>query len=483
MASVRARVTGSAVVLVFVVLAAASAVVVLLQWRQLLAATDRSLTLAAEELLLQLETEGDAAAVLAGAADPLNPDDHFAAVQRGGEGAGPAGRVESATPNLAASVGGTGVVDLSVAADGSPFRTRSDIPIDDDAYRLVVRDLDGVATGSDGPAVLVVGENIDDQLDGVRSLATILAILVPAVTAAFGLAAWWLVGRTLSPVERIRQQVEGIGPRQLDHRVPVPATDDEIARLAVTMNSMLDRVGRASMRQERFVGDASHELRQPLTRMRSSLEVDLAGNGDLRPAAETALRETVAMQALVDDLLLLARLDHERPPELAELVDLDVVVDEEVERVRGREPIVMGRTGGAQGSISSPGLGEPTRIDMSSVSGAVVAGRREQLARVVRNLLNNAVAHARSAVAVSLTDDGESVMLAVDDDGPGVPLDARDTVFDRFARLDEARRSDGGTGLGLAIVRELVRGHGGTVRCGDSALGGARFEVVLPAAR
>jgi signal transduction histidine kinase len=261
---------------------------------------------------------------------------------------------------------------------------------------------------------------------------------------------WVLVGRTLRPVERIRAEVSSIGLDELGRRVPVPAGDDEIARLAATMNEMLERLDGAHRRQQRFVADASHELRTPLTRMRTELEVP---GGDPDALRRSVLDDVVTLQRLIDDLLVLARRDAgastaTRP------VDLDEIVLEEARAAGG--------------------------VDVSAVSAAQVRGDPAALRRVVRNLLDNARRHATARVAVAVREDGDVAVVTVDDDGPGIPPDRRAEVFRRFTRLDDARTSAGGSGLGLAIVDAVVTEHGGAVAIDDSPLGGARVEVRLP---
>lgn len=350
------------------------------------------------------------------------------------------------------------VADL-VPASGSMVATRDDLPIEDDAYRVLV-----VRTESGG--AVVVGENVDDLRDTERALAAALGLSLPAVVAVLGLMVWWLVGRTLRPVEQIRASVASIGLDELDRRVTEPATEDEVARLASTMNTMLERLESSVRRERRFVADASHELRTPLTRQRATLEVELArgADADLERAARRALVDAIEMHQLVDDLLFLARIDSGRASLLREMVDLDVVVDEEVRSMRN-----AGDSG--------------KQIDMSAVSAATVRGDRAQLARVVRNVLSNALRHASDRIDVLLVDDATHATLTITDDGPGIPVVERERVFERFARLDESRTGgDGGAGLGLAIAREIVTRHGGTIAIDDAELGGARVTVTLPSA-
>jgi signal transduction histidine kinase len=224
------------------------------------------------------------------------------------------------------------------------------------------------------------------------------------------------------------------------------------------MNGMLQRLQAAAERQRRFVADASHELRSPLASLRTQLEVsrDYPARGD--GAFDDQLAEVERMERLVGDLLLLAKADERRLVVRSRPVDLRAVVLDEVERAGPRTRV---------------------RLDTAGVAAATVHGDPEELARVVRNLLDNAVRHARARVELSLAERDGHVELSVSDDGPGVPAAARERVFERFARLDEGRARDaGGTGLGLAIVREVVVAHGGSVTVdGDP---GARFLISLP---
>ncbi|MEZ5282510.1 MAG: HAMP domain-containing sensor histidine kinase [Acidimicrobiales bacterium] len=275
-----------------------------------------------------------------------------------------------------------------------------------------------------------------------------------------------MVGRALRPVEAIRSEVSEIGATDLHRRVPQPATGDEIGRLAVTMNAMLDRIESGAVRQQRFVSDASHELRTPLAISRHMLETALRDpeSTDWSTIAGDVLDEELRMQRLVDDLLWLAR--HDQHPHFLQhaLLDLDEVVMRQAVRTPGRVGV---------------------ELDLSAVSAGQVRGSEDDLTRVVQNLLDNALRHATSRVAVSLhSEPCGRVVLAVDDDGPGVPPEMRDMVFERFSRADTARgRDDGGSGLGLAIAQEIIADHDGVLAVGASGMGGARFSVEIHDAR
>lgn len=310
-----------------------------------------------------------------------------------------------------------------------------------------------------GTGYLVVASSIESATHGVTTLRHTLWWTTPALILLVGAIIWLLVDRSLHPVEQIRAEVESISSRTIDRRVRVPDTGDEISRLATTMNAMLDRLETAQQRQREFVSDASHELRSPIASIRTELEVALA-HPDSTVWADTARRvldEDDRLERLVDDLLQLARLDEGRPLRLDD-VDLDDIVLEEAAHAR------------------------PLPVRTAAVSAGRVRGERRVLEQVVRNLLDNAAHHGSSQVAVGVGSVGDHVELTVDDDGPGVPPEDRERIFERFARADSGRaRNDGGTGLGLALVRRVVEAHGGTVHCVDSPLGGARFVVTLPA--
>jgi signal transduction histidine kinase len=227
------------------------------------------------------------------------------------------------------------------------------------------------------------------------------------------------------------------------------------------MNGMLDRLESYATAQHRFVADASHELRSPLAALQATLEVAMAhpSTAPWPAVAAEALDESRRLQRLVEDLLVLARVDENSAAEGQDEVDLDELV---LLDVRRRRPA-------------------PLTIDLRKVSAGRVLGDRDQLARVVHNLVDNAQHHAASRVALELSTGSENVLLVVADDGPGIPPEERQRIFERFARLDEARSQDaGGTGLGLAIAKEIVLAHRGTISIPDSP-GGARFEIRLPA--
>lgn len=309
------------------------------------------------------------------------------------------------------------------------------------------------------PMTVIAAEPLADTDDTVRAMSLALGAGVPVLVVLVALVTRTLVGRALRPVERMRKRAAGITDDALDVRLPTPGTGDEIDALAATLNEMLDRLDAASRRQRRFVADASHELRSPLASARTALEVAVThpDTVDAQAAMRSALLDQARLEQLVGDLLTIARLgDHSIRRH--QVFDLRSVIDEEVSAI-------------SDDRVSVAGTG-PANLD----------GDVRAVARVVRNLLDNALRHAREQVLVSVGPREGRVQLVVDDDGEGVPQAERERIFDRFTRLDSARARDaGGSGLGLSIVRDVVNDMGGHVTVGDSPLGGARFEVDLPA--
>jgi signal transduction histidine kinase len=348
------------------------------------------------------------------------------------------------------------VVAQVTDADGRVVLGPERLP--DDGYIVATEDADI----GEQEYVVRVAASLEDVEESTSAIVPLLLVGVPLLTLVVGVTTWVVVTRALSPVERIRREVETIGDERLDRRVPVPGSRDEIRRLAVTMNAMLERLEASRVRQRRFVSDSSHELRSPLASLRQSAEVARA-HPEALPGTELAdlvFDESVRMQRLVDQMLLLTRVDEGRLDDRRREVDIDDLARTEAARLRN-------------GLV----------VDTSQVQDGRVVGDELALGQVVRNLLDNAVRHARERVAVAVRREGSRVLLTVDDDGAGIPPEERERVFDRFVRLDEARaRDDGGSGLGLAIVREISRAHGGEATVTGSPLGGARFVVDLPAA-
>lgn len=314
---------------------------------------------------------------------------------------------------------------------------------------------------SEARVTVVTAQQSADIVHSQRVLGLTLLATFPLLLAALGLIAWRVMGAALRPVEELRASAERISGTEQDSRLPVPRSHDEIHALAVTLNSMLDRLAASRARQRSFVADAAHELRSPLATMQTELDVSHR-LGEGTPMTEDLRAEVARMTSLVEDLLLLARLDATGPVQAdAEAVDLHALSHELVDRYRHAPvPLVIGEMGTF-----------------------TVWARRDDLRRAVTNLVDNAVRHARSLVEISASDEDGRVVLDVSDDGCGMTAADRERVFERFTRLDDARSRDaGGSGLGLSIVKELVSRNGGQVRLAESTSGGTSAQIVLPAA-
>lgn len=303
----------------------------------------------------------------------------------------------------------------------------------------------------DDPQTVIVARPVSSVGESVNVVRTALFITFPLFIAVLALFAWRVVGAALRPVEELRAGAETITGGERSDRLPVPDSQDEIHRLAVTLNDMLDRLARTRARQRAFVADAAHELRSPLANMRTELEV-AQRIGD-PPNADGLLVDIERLTRLVDDLLLLARADDAPGLARAEPVELGALLRETAEHYGvARVPVTV--------------AGGPVQW---------TSGDPQALRHVLTNLVDNAVRHATSRVTLAVVPGGFTVI----DDGPGIAPADRDRVFERFTRLDDARARDaGGAGLGLAIVQELVRRHGGTVTLAD-ANPGVRARVRL----
>ncbi|MFE4538561.1 ATP-binding protein [Streptomyces scopuliridis] len=493
--SVRARASLGATAVVAVALVAAGIAVVLSLRSNLTGQADRSADAAAREVALDIASLVPDQTSYAGLG---LPDDAGHPVQVTDEG----GRLLAASEDLQ-RIGGTGVSAVTPAkspAPGSPAAPGDD---DDDNGSgddhggddkggddsggddddPAVGEIGDRTTYTDGSAtvdgrtgdyrfarvevtdragetvVVHAGASLADRQTAVNTTTASMLLGLPVLLLVVGGVTWLVTRRAFRPVEGIRREMAAItASTDLSRRVPEPASDDEVARLARTTNETLTALEAAVERQRRFVADASHELRSPIASLRTQLEV-----GDAHPElldVPGAVADTVRLQQLAADLLLLARLDAGERPGRARF-DLGAMVREEVsQRTTDRVPVTLD---------VRPGL--------------EVAGSRGQLARVLGNLLDNAQRHAHASVTASVYRAGGQVVLAVADDGSGVPEAERERIFERFVRLDDARsRDDGGAGLGLAIARDVAARHDGTLTVGGAPEGGALFELRLPRA-
>ncbi|MFC8569015.1 ATP-binding protein [Streptomyces sp. NPDC057245] len=489
-ASVRARATLAATLVVAVALIAAGTAVLLSLRSNLLGEAGTQAERSAREVATELAV-GTAYGELS-----LDVDDRPVQV------VDEEGRLVAASEDLE-RISGTGVDAVKpqpaapAPADGEDGGADDDADDDDDdsAESLEAGEIGARTTVSDGSATIdgdtedyrfaavpvetedrgrltvYAGAPLSAEHGAVNTALTVMLIGFPALLAVVAWVTWLVTRRALRPVEGIRREMAAItASEDLARRVPVPGTHDEVARLASTTNETLTALESSVERQRRFVADASHELRSPIASLRTQLEV-AAAHPELLDL-DGAVEDTVRLQRLAADLLLLARLDAgERPADVR--VDLAALAREEAEGRRG--------------------------VSVRADPGVTVAGSRGQLGRVLANLLDNAQRHARSTVEVSVRRDaapreGDTVggggsgeggvaVVAVADDGEGVPEADRERIFERFVRLDAARsRDDGGAGLGLAIARDVAVRHGGTLTVHDAPAGGALFELRLPGA-
>jgi heavy metal sensor kinase len=362
----------------------------------------------------------------------------------------------SVLPGLADGESGAKVVDASgrvVVAVGRSAGDRMRTTI------VPLRDGSG--------AVVVAAESLGDVDDAVDRVLLLLVAGGLASLAVLAAGGWWLARGALRPVEQMTTRADAIDIGDLSQRIAVPEADDELAHLARTLNAMLERLEGGVAARERLIADASHELRAPLAAMRSEIEVSLRHDA-LEPGARAVLESTreevVRMGRIVDDLLTLARADGGRLDLLVERLDLRAVADS-----AGRRAV-----GAAGAPVEIRVEGEP----------AMVRGDRDRLEQVVGNLLDNAVRVAPRGTRVDVRawrHDGEAG-ITVSDEGPGVPPEARERIFERFSREDPARGRSGGAGLGLAICREIVLAHGGRIWVAGGTPRGSAFSFALPEA-
>jgi signal transduction histidine kinase len=369
----------------------------------------------------------------------------------------PDGTVLAATRTLA----GLPAVYTLPAGSDTPVRQAPAGGVTPEQIRVIA-----IRTTVAGQPVTIITNTSTGLLGQVNSeFVRHLLLGLPVILVVAAGIVWLVVGRALRPVEKIRHAVTEITSADLSQRVPEPGTSDEIGQLAHTMNDMLIRLDDAARKQRRFVADASHELRSPLAAIRTTLEVGLA-HPDRAPwptIAQRAAQQSARLEDLIQQLLVLARADErlltapqQRP------VDVDALLQE----------------------IRASAVAHHLDIDLQPAPGAVINGNPDHLSRMFRNVIDNAIRYAEHRVVIAATTTATgAVQVEISDDGPGVPAEERERVFDRFVRLDSSRgRSNGTTGLGLAIAREIATAHGGRIVMAGSPAGGARVIITLPPA-
>lgn len=319
--------------------------------------------------------------------------------------------------------------------------------------------------------VLVVGASLEDVDEAQVRVIALLGLAGPVAAALAGAIGWVLAGAALRPVERMREEAEAVSASEPGRRLPVSETRDELERLGLTLNRMLDRLEEAAEKDRRFVDDASHELRTPLANLRAELELALRGERS-REELEAALRsadvEAGRLTRLAEDLLVLARADRGALPLHRETVDVTRLLEE------------------TAASFSASAAGRRVRIEVSASEDLVAPLDPARIRQALGNLVDNAVRHSPDGGSVDLAAakaDG-SLEIRVTDQGDGFPPGFADAAFEPFRRADDGRdRDGGGVGLGLSIVAAVAAAHGGTVEARNVPDGGAVVELRLPLVR
>jgi heavy metal sensor kinase len=434
-----------------VVLAGVGAFLYLRLRADLMETVDAGLRSRADALLSSLERT---AGGLGGGRGLIEPDEAFAQVL------GPDGEVIESSSGLGP---GPLLAPGDVAGLDGPRFLKKIVPGEEEPIPARL-----LAVPGPGGGALLVGASLEDQHEALARLAILLAVGGPlALILATGVG-WVVAGAALRPVERMRAEAAAISASELDRRLPVPRTGDEVARLAETLNEMLGRLGEALQRERRFVGDASHELRTPLANLKAELELALRRSRsatELEQALRSAAEETDRLARLAEDLLVLARADGGRIPVTREVVDVSRLVGEAAEAFAAR--------------AASQGVTIETLVP-DGLSASLDPLRMRQ---ALGNLLDNALRHTppQGRVTIEASRPNGALSIEIRDTGGGFPPRFLPQAFDPFSRADPARsRTDGGTGLGLAIVRAVAEAHGGVAEAGNHSAGGAWVKLKIP---
>jgi len=445
---IRLRLTLVSAVLTTAVLGAGGAILYSRFAAGLREATDSGLRSRAETLLAGIEASGGS---LGGAGGIIEPDEAFAQVlDRDGSvlesSAGlPPGPLVPA--DAIRGISGPAFFQRTVATAEEPTEARI------------------LAVPAPGDRIALVGASLEDQREAKSQLAALLWIGMPAAVGLTSLLGWWLAGAALRPMERMRAEAAAISASELDRRLSVPETGDEVARLGETLNRLLHRLEESVRRERRFVDDASHELRTPLANLKAELDLALRGSrsrDELENALRSAAEESDLLSRLAEDLLVLARAERGRLPIRRSHVAVDELADE-VAQAFGSRATAAG--------VSIERAGEPTPGNVDPV----------RVRQVLSNLVDNALRHTRAGgtVEVRVSPSDGATRIEVLDSGEGFPPGFLEHAFDAFATPDRGRR--GGAGLGLAMVKAIAEAHGGTARAGNRPDGGAAVSVTLPA--
>jgi two-component system, OmpR family, sensor kinase len=368
-----------------------------------------------------------------------------------------AGGVVRSTPAGLSGILDAGTLDRVLA--GQQVLTTTRIPGLRHSWRVLAVPVPGQRQA------LVVARSLESREETMHRLLRELLIAGPLGLLLASLGGYLLAAAALRPVEAMRRRARVISAQTPGQRLPVPPANDEISRLAETLNSMLDRLEGAFAHERRFLADASHELRTPLSLLRTELELALRRprtHAELEQALRSAEEDTERLTRLANDLLLLAGADHDGLPVRSGPVEAGDLLD------------------GVQARFGLPAAEQGIPIEVVPTT-AFVWADRDRVEQALANLVDNALRYGAGWARLSAREQGSFVELHVEDAGPGFPDAFIGRAFDRFSRADEAR-SGGGSGLGLSIVEMIATVHGGTVGVANRPDGGADVWIALPAA-
>jgi signal transduction histidine kinase len=369
---------------------------------------------------------------------------------------GPLGQLRHSQPKQLPPLVGRGVVAQALA--GRRVWLDEELPQRRGQWRVLAAPVPGQNR------VTVLARSLEPRNESLDHLRHELLIFLPLALLAASLGGYALAAGALAPVELLRKRAEAVHPGE-PGRLPVPPAGDEVSRLALTLNEMLDRLQAAVEHERRFVADASHELRTPLALLRTELDLALRrprSREELESALRSAADETQRLTRLADGLLLIARADQGRLPIRPETVAVGDLLADAATRFASR----------------AASLGRELRVVETELQ---VEADPLRVGQALVNLVDNALTHGGGTVELRAEQQGAFVELHVVDGGSGFPVEFRDRAFDRFSRADEAR-SGGGSGLGLSIVELVAGAHGGGAGLAASSSGGADVWISLPRA-
>jgi signal transduction histidine kinase len=375
----------------------------------------------------------------------------------------PQGRVLQSGGEEESQIRFAGLIDLARGRLGA-WRTTIHLPGRSHPYRIWLVPL---TQGQDDPLILLVGRSLAETDGTIHHLILLLSMATPAAVALAAFGGWILAGAAMRPIDAMTRAAARIDPARPHQIIPLPKPDDELSRLAHTLNKMLERLHRALDEERRFTADASHELRTPLSVMVTELDVAVRSSKtptEAKEILESVGEEVRAISRIVDNLLVLSRTEATGRVDLARrpvnLLDL------------ARAVVARFRWQAVQRGVD-------LRVEGLPVEGWV---DRERMLQVLANLLENGITYTDRGGQIQLVvGESEGAYIEISDSGIGIPPEALPRIFDRFFRVDQTRgRASGGAGLGLAIAWRLVEAHGGRIDVESKIGQGTTFRVHLP---